>query len=208
MDRTVKWKFLEVTCSIMLKKTLDQSSEGFYFGLLLCKMGPNLKCEAWKNIPQGPESKGESSVSMVMVIRHGSHGRRRNCWLNISKTNTGILLRHLCAGQKATIKTAHGTTNWLKIGKGVCQGCILSPCLFKFYAEYMMEMQDWMKHKLESRLLGEISITSNMQMTPPLQQKAKRTLWWKWKKRVKKLGENSTFKKLRLCHPVPSLHDK
>ena len=138
MDRTVKWKFLEVTCSIMLKKTLDQSSEGFYFGLLLCKMGPNLKCEAWKNIPQGPESKGESSGSKVMVIRHGSHGRRRNCWLNISKTNTGILLRHLCAGQKATIKTAHGTTNWLKIGKGVCQGCILSPCLFKFYAEYIM----------------------------------------------------------------------
>ena len=144
MDRTVKWKFLDVTCSIMLKKTLDQSSEGFYFGLLLCKMGPNLKCEAWKNIPQGQESKGESSGSKVMVIRHGSHGRRRNCWLNISKTNTGIpdclicLLRHLCAGQKATIKTGHGTTNWLKIGKGVCQGCILSPCLFKFYAGYIM----------------------------------------------------------------------
>ena len=48
------------------------------------------------------------------------------------------LLRNLCAGQEATVRTGHGTTDWFQIRKGVCQGCILSPCLFNFYAEYMM----------------------------------------------------------------------
>ena len=48
------------------------------------------------------------------------------------------LLRNLYAGQEATVRTGHGTTNWFQIGKGVCQGCILSPCLFKLYAEYIM----------------------------------------------------------------------
>ena len=48
------------------------------------------------------------------------------------------LLRNLCAGQEATVRTGHGTTGWFQIGKGVCQGCILSPCLFNFHAEYIM----------------------------------------------------------------------
>ena len=48
------------------------------------------------------------------------------------------LLRNLYAGQEVTFRTAHGTTDWFQIGKGVCQGCILSPCLFNFYAEYIM----------------------------------------------------------------------
>ena len=61
-----------------------------------------------------------------------------------------------------------------KSGKGVHQGCISSPCLFNLYVEYIMEMLGWKKHKLESRLLGEISITSDMQMTPPLWHKMKK----------------------------------
>ena len=48
------------------------------------------------------------------------------------------LLRNLCSGQEATVRTGHGTTDWFQIGKGICQGCILSPCLFNFYAEYIM----------------------------------------------------------------------
>ena len=48
------------------------------------------------------------------------------------------LLRNLYAGQEATVRTGHGTTDWFQIGKGVCQGCVLSPCLFNFYAEYIM----------------------------------------------------------------------
>ena len=83
-------------------------------------------------------------------------------------------LEKLYAGQEATVRTGHGTKDWFQIGKGVCQGCILSPCLFNLYAEYIMRNAAWMEHKLESRLPGEISITSDMQMTPPLWQKVKR----------------------------------
>ena len=76
--------------------------------------------------------------------------------------------------KQATVRTGHGTTDWFQIGKGVHQGCILSPCLFNLYAEYIMRNAGWKKHKLESRLLGEIPMTSDMQMTPPLWQKVKR----------------------------------
>ena len=82
------------------------------------------------------------------------------------------LLRNLNAVQEATVRTGHGTIDWFQIGKGVHHGCILSPCLFNLYASF--KMSSWMKHKLESRLQGEISITSDMQMTTYLWQKAKR----------------------------------
>ena len=81
------------------------------------------------------------------------------------------LLRNLYAGQETAVRTRHGTTDWFQIGKGICQGCILSPCLFNLYVEYIMETLGWLKQKLKLRLLGEISITSDMQMTPPLWQK-------------------------------------
>ena len=84
------------------------------------------------------------------------------------------LLRNLCAGQEATVRTGRGTTDWFQIGKGVRQGCILSPYLSNLDAEYIMGNAGWVQHKLESRLPGEISITSDMQMIPPLWQKLKR----------------------------------
>ena len=84
------------------------------------------------------------------------------------------LLRNLFAGQEATVRTGHGTTDWFQIRKGVHQGYILSPCLFNLYAEYIMRNAGLEEAQLESRLLGEISITSDMQMTPPLWQKVKR----------------------------------
>ena len=84
------------------------------------------------------------------------------------------LLRNLYAGQEATVRTGHGTTDWFQIGKGVRQGCILSLCLFNLYAEYIMRNAGLEETQLELRSPGEISITSDMQMTPPLWQKVKR----------------------------------
>ena len=84
------------------------------------------------------------------------------------------LLRNLYAGQEATVRTGHGTTDWFQIGKGVRQGCILSPCLFNLYTEYIMRNARLDEAQAKIRLPGEISITSDMQMTPPLRQKAKR----------------------------------
>ena len=72
------------------------------------------------------------------------------------------------AGQEATVRIGHGTTDRFQIMKGVPQGCVSSPCLFNLYAEYIMRNAGCRKQKLGSRLLGEISITSDMQMTPHL----------------------------------------
>ena len=71
------------------------------------------------------------------------------------------LFRNLYAGQEATVRTGHGTTDWFQIGKGVPQGCILLPCLFNFYTMYIMRNAGLYEAQLESRLLGEISTTSD-----------------------------------------------
>ena len=77
-------------------------------------------------------------------------------------------MRNLYAGQEATVRTEHGTTDWFKIGKGVYQGYILSPCLFNLYAEYIMKNAGLDETQLESRLPGKISIISDMQIIPLL----------------------------------------
>ena len=77
------------------------------------------------------------------------------------------LLRNLYAGQEATVRTGHGTIDWFQIGKRVHQGCIWSPCLFNLYAEHIMWNAKLDEAQAESRLPGEISITSDMQMIPP-----------------------------------------
>ena len=84
------------------------------------------------------------------------------------------LLRNLYAGKEVTVRTGHGTTDWFQIGKGVCPGCLLSPAYLTYMQSTSWEMLGWMKHKLESRLPGGLSITSDRQMTPHLWQKVKR----------------------------------
>ena len=100
------------------------------------------------------------------------------------------LLRNLYAGQEATVRTVHGTTDCFQIGKGVCQGYILSPWLFNYMESTSWETLVWKKHKLESRFLGAILITSDMQMAPPSRKKKWRTkeLLVESKRRVKKLA--------------------
>ena len=83
-------------------------------------------------------------------------------------------LRNLYAGQEATVRTGHGTTDWFQIGKGVHQGCISSPCLFNLYAEYVMRNAGLEEAQAGIKMLGVISITSDIQMTPRLWQKVKR----------------------------------
>ena len=81
------------------------------------------------------------------------------------------LLRNLYAGQEATVRTGYETTDWFKIGKGVPQGRILSPCLFNLYAEYIMWNVRLDGAQAEIKIAGKISVTSDIQMTPPLWQK-------------------------------------
>ena len=78
------------------------------------------------------------------------------------------LLKNLYAGQEATVRTGHGRTDWFHIRNGVRQGCILSPCLFHLYAEYIMSNARLDEAQAGIKIAGEISITSDIQMTPPL----------------------------------------
>ena len=82
------------------------------------------------------------------------------------------LLRNLYAGQEATVRTRHGTTDWFQIRKGIHQGGILSPCLFNLYAEYTMRNAGLDEAQAGVKIAGR-SINKDMQMTPPLWQKAK-----------------------------------
>ena len=100
-----------------------------------------------------------------------------------------FLLRNLYAGQEATLKTRHGTTDWFQIGKAVRQGCILSPCLFNLCAEYIMRNTGLDETQLDSRLLGEISITSDTQMTIMAEsQEELKSLLMKVKEKSEKAG--------------------
>ena len=106
------------------------------------------------------------------------------------------LLRNQYAGQEATVRTGHGTTDCFQIGKGVRQRCILSPCLFNLYAEYIMRNAGLEETQAGIKIAGRnINNLRNADdttvMTPPLWQKVKRNskaCWWKWKWRVKKLA--------------------
>ena len=84
------------------------------------------------------------------------------------------LLRNPYAGQEATVRTGHGTTDWFQIGKGIRQGCILLSCLFNFYAEYIMRNSGLEEAQARIKIAGKISITSEMERIPPLWQKVKK----------------------------------
>ena len=101
------------------------------------------------------------------------------------------LLRNLNAGQEATVRTGHGTTDWFQIGKGVHQSCILSPCLFNLYAEYIMrnagleEAQAGIK--IAGRNINNLRYADNTTLMAGVKKNWKAS-WWKWKRRVKKLA--------------------
>ena len=123
------------------------------------------------------ESFRETSISALLTMpKHltvwitVNHGKFWKRWEYQTMT---CLLRNLYAGQEATVKTGHGTIDWFQIGKGVRQGCILSPCLFNFYAEYIMRNAGLEEAQAGIKIARRISITSDMQMTPPLRQKVK-----------------------------------
>ena len=102
------------------------------------------------------------------------------------------LLRNLYVGKEATVRTGHGTTDWFQIGKGVCQGCILSPCLFNLYVEYIMrntgleEAQAGIK--IARRNINNLRYADDNHPYGRNKKKNERASCWKWKRRVKMLA--------------------
>ena len=100
-------------------------------------------------------------------------------------------LRNLYAGQEATVRTGHGTTDWFQIGKGVRQDCILSPCLFNLYAEYIMRNAGLEEAQAGIKIAGRNINNLRYADVTTLWQKVKRNSkasWWKWKRKVKQLA--------------------
>ena len=122
-----------------------------------------------------------------------------------------FLLRNLYAGQEATVTTGHETTDWFQIGKGIRQGCILSPCLFNFYAEYIMrnagleEAQAGIK--IARRNTNNLRYADDTTLMAENEEELKSPLT-KVKEQGEKVGLSSTLRKLRSWHPVSSLHGK
>ena len=121
------------------------------------------------------------------------------------------LLRNLYAGQEATVRTGHGTTDWFQIGKGVRQGCILSPCLFNFYAEYIVRNAGLQEAqagiKIAGRNISNLRYADDTTLMAESEEELK-SLLMKVKEESEKVGISSTFRKRRSWHLVPSLHGK
>ena len=121
------------------------------------------------------------------------------------------LLRNLYASQEATVRTGHGTTDWSQIGKGLCQGCILSPCLFNFYAEYIMrntgleETQAGIK--TAGRNINNFRYADDTTLTAEREKELKNLLM-KVKDECEKTGLKLNIQKIRSWHLVPSFHGK
>ena len=121
------------------------------------------------------------------------------------------LLRNLYAGQEATVRTGHGTTDWFQIGKGLHQGCILSPCLFNLDAEYTMRnaMLDEPQAgiKIARRNINNLRYVNDTTLMAEIEEELK-SLLMKVNEDSEKAGLNSTSKKLRSWYPVPTFHGK
>ena len=121
------------------------------------------------------------------------------------------LLRNLYAGQETTVRTEHGTMDWFQTGKGVCQGCMLSPCLFNLYTEYIMrnagldEAQAGIK--IAGRNINNLRYADDTTLMAESEEELK-SLLVKMKEESEKVALSSIFRKLRSWHLVPSPHGK
>ena len=117
-------------------------------------------------------------------------------------------LRNLYTGQEATVRTRHGTTDWFQIGKGVHEGCILSPCLFNLYAEYIMRNAGLEEAQAGIKIPGRYTNKLRYADDTPLMAESEelKSLLMKVKEESEKV--DLPFRKLRSWHLVPSLHGK
>ena len=132
---------------------------------------PEIKLPTSAGSSKKQESSRNTSISALLTMLKPLTVRITTNWKILKEMgiphHLTCLLRNLYAGQEATVRTGHETTDWFQIRKGVCQGCILSPCLFNFCAEYIMRNSGLDEAQAGIKITGR-NITSDMQMTPPL----------------------------------------
>ena len=130
--------------------------------------------ESWKK----QESSRKTSISALLTMPKPLTVDHNKLWKILKEMgipdHLTCFLRNLYESQEVTVKTGHGRTDWFQIGKGVCQGCILSPCLFNLYAEYIMRNAGLEEAQAGIKTARRNTITSDMQMIPHLWKKVKR----------------------------------
>ena len=166
---------------------------------------------SWKK----QESCRKASISALLTAKAFDCVDHNKLWKILKEMripdHLTCLLRNLYADQEATVRTGHGTTDWFQIRKRVCQGCILSSCLFNLCAEYIMrnaglgEAQTGIK--IAGRNINHLRYADDTTVMAESQEELK-SLLMKVKKDSEKVGLNSTFRKRRSWHPVPQLHGK
>ena len=116
------------------------------------------------------ESSRKTSISALLTAKAFDYVDHNKLWKILQEMgipdHLTCLLRNLYAGQETAVRTRHGTTDWFQIGKGVCQGCILSPCLFNLHAEYIMRNARLDEAQAVIKIAGKISTTSEIQVIP------------------------------------------
>ena len=151
---------------LMFKLVLEKAEE------------PEIKLSTSVGSSKKQESSRKTSISALLTWKSFDCVDHNKLWKILKKMGIPdyliCLLRNLYAGQEATVRTGHGTTDWFQIGKGVYQGCILSPCLFNLYAEYTMRNARLDEAQTGIKIVGRNINNSHMQMTPPLWQKLKK----------------------------------
>ena len=188
----------------MLKRDLEKAEE------------PEIKLPTSTGSWKKQESSRKTSISALLTMP-----KSLTVWITINwkiLKDMGIpdhltcLLRNLYAGQEATVRTGHGTTDWFQIGKGIRQGCILSPCFFNLYAEYIMRNagleEAQARIKIAGRNINNLRYADDTTLMAEGCKEEVKSLLMKGKEESEKVGLNSTFRELRSWHPVPSLHGK
>ena len=176
---------------------------------------PEIKLPTSVELSKKQESSRKTSISALLTM-----AKPLTVWITINwkilketriPENLTCLLRKLYAGQEATVRTEHGTTDWFQIGKGLRQGCILSPCLFNSHAEYIMknagmeEAQAGIKTAV--RNINNLRYADDTTLMAESEEELKSTLM-EVKEESEKAGLKLNIQKMKIRHLVPSLHGK
>ena len=154
---------------------------------------PEIKLPTSVGSSRKQESYRKTSTSALLTTPKPLTGRITTNWKILKEMgipdHLTCLLRNLCAGQEATVRTGHGKTDWFQIGKGVHQAVYCHLAYLTYMQSTSWDLLGWMKHNLESRLLREIQQLQIYRWHHIYGRKQRtRVSWWKWNRRVKKLA--------------------
>ena len=171
--------------------------------------GPKIKLPTSTGSWKKQESSRKTSISALLAMPKPLTVDHNKLWKILKEMEIPVhltyLLRNLYAGQEATVRTGHGTTDWFQIGKGVRQGCILLPCLFSLYAEYIMRNAGLDKAqagiKIAGRNINNLRYADDTTLMAESEQL--KSLLMKVKEQSEKVGLKLNIQKTKIMAPVP-----